>query len=93
MPTRLRQGTAEFYEGIAVAVAIRIRIAGERARGAAVSTALGASGATTSVEAADGAAGVAETSGTSMDSGLIATESGGLRTTGGPLGKRSGWAA
>ena len=90
MPTGLRQATGEFYEGIAATGVVRIRISRARGRAAV----LGGSGVT-SFEAVQGATGVAASSVASepTDRGLMATELGGRRTTGGPFGKRSGCAA
>lgn len=51
-----------------------------------------ADGATTSCEVLAAASGAAEAlrAASSMERGLMATEAGGLRATGGPFGKRSG---
>jgi len=81
MPTGLRQAAREFYEGIAATGVFRTRALGVLAGGATTSAAPAALGVT-------GSTGAAWT-----DSGLMATEAGGLRTTGGPFGKRSGCAA
>ena len=93
MPTGLRQAGRESYEGIALRGAFRLWAPTGRDRGGR-STAEGAaagSGAALVVPVCGGAA--ASEAASSTDSGLMATEAGGLRTTGGPFGKRSGCAA
>ena len=93
MPTSLRQVAREFYEGIAPRGASWIRDLDRRGRRDA------AAGAAMTLESAAGVvvrvSGGAQASrgAASTDNGLIATEAGGLRTTGGPFGKRSGCAA
>ena len=87
----LRQPAREFYEGITQRRALRISPAG-RERAGRLDRELVAGGATTSWEVTAAASGAAEASGaaSSRESGLMATEAGGLRATGGPFGKRSG---
>jgi hypothetical protein len=97
MPTDLRQPARESYEGIALRGAFWIRHPGGRGRGGR-DTALTAGASTGSGDAAWRVADVCEDAvvspaWSSTDRGLMATEAGGLRTTGGPLGKRSGCSA
>ena len=82
----------EFYEGIALSNGLRI-LPDLRERARRVGREQIAGGATTSCEVTAAGSGAASLVGSSTDSGLMATESGGLRTMGGPFGKRSGWAA
>ena len=83
----LRQLAREFYEGIASPSELRILPALRERR---VGRELIAGGATTSCDAAPAASGSMVAS--STESGLMATDSGGRRTMGGPFGKRSGCA-
>lgn len=92
MPTGLRQATREFYEGIALAGTSWISdLRRRRRRGTAVGAAV-LMGAAAVVVHVSGAA-LGSRAAASTESGLMATDVGGLRTTGGPFGKRSGCAA
>ena len=84
MPTTLRQPAREFYEGIALT-------GGSAWRGRDLAD--GAAPPETASLVTGGRSCAAVSLSSTMDSGLMATELGGLRTTGGPFGKRSGCAA
>lgn len=89
MPPGLRQAGRESYEWIAQRGAFRLSDVSGRGR-AAAGVAPG-SGASLVVPVCVDAA--ASPAASSTDSGLMATAAGGLRTAGGPFGKRSGCAA
>jgi len=89
MPTGLRQGAREFYEGIASREGFRsVYLVGGGSSGTAPMAGAGSEPVAWRVAAVRVVVAGSRAS-SSTDRGLMATEVGGLRTLGGPFGKRS----